>query len=156
MIQRIDSHQHFWRPARGDYGWLRADVPAVAPLVRDFLPEHLAPLLQAHGVARTVLVQAAESEAETDFMLELATAHEAIGGVVGWVDLSRPDAAASLARMARIRSSRACGRCCRTCPMTTGSHAGRIPMRSAGDGATRPALRCAGEAAPPARRCCAS
>ncbi|MGJ7528073.1 amidohydrolase family protein [Variovorax sp. GB1P17] len=101
MIQRIDSHQHFWRPARGDYGWLRAEVPAVAPLVRDFLPEHLALLLQAHGVSRTVLVQAADSEAETDFMLELATAHEVIGGVVGWVDLSRPDAAASLERMAR-------------------------------------------------------
>jgi L-fuconolactonase len=101
MTQRIDSHQHFWRPTRGDYAWLRADVPALAPLVRNFLPEHLAPLLQAHGVARTVLVQAAESEAETDFMLELATAHDAIGGVVGWVDLSSRDAAASLERMAR-------------------------------------------------------
>ena len=101
MIQRIDSHQHFWRPARGDYTWLRADVPALAPLVRDFLPEHLAPALHAHGVERTVLVQAAESEAETDFMLELAAAHEAIGGVVGWVDLGSPDAVASLERMAR-------------------------------------------------------
>lgn len=101
MTQRIDSHQHFWRPARGDYAWLRADVPALAPLMRNFLPEHLAPLLQAHDVARTVLVQAAESEAETDFMLELATAHQAIGGVVGWVDLSSPDAVASLERMAR-------------------------------------------------------
>lgn len=101
MMARIDSHQHFWRPARGDYLWLRADVPAIAPLVRDFLPEHLAPLLQAHGVARTVLVQAAESEAETDFLLELADAHAVVGGVVGWVDLSRPDAVASLERMAR-------------------------------------------------------
>ncbi|MDH6169809.1 L-fuconolactonase [Variovorax boronicumulans] len=101
MTQRIDSHQHFWRPARGDYAWLRADVPALAPLVRDFLPEHLAPLLQAHGVERTVLVQAADSEAETDFMLELATAHDVVGGVVGWVDLSAPDAVASLERMAR-------------------------------------------------------
>lgn len=101
MRQRIDSHQHFWRPARGDYTWLRADVPALAPLVRDFLPEHLAPLLQAHGVERTVLVQAADSEAETDFMLELATAHDVVGGVVGWVDLSSPDAVASLERMAR-------------------------------------------------------
>jgi len=101
MIPRIDSHQHFWRPARGDYAWLRADVPALAPLVRDFLPEHLAPLLQAHGVERTVLVQAADSEAETDFMLELAAAHDVIGGVVGWVDLSSPDAVASLERMAR-------------------------------------------------------
>lgn len=101
MIQRIDSHQHFWRPARGDYTWLSASVPALVPLVRDFLPEDLAPLLQAHGVGRTVLVQAAESKAETDFMLDLATAHDVIGGVVGWVDLSRPGAVASLERMAR-------------------------------------------------------
>jgi len=101
MTQRIDSHQHFWRPTRGDYAWLRADVPALAPLMRNFLPEHLAPLLQAHGVARTVLVQAAESEAETDFMLELATAHDAIGAVIGWVNLSSRGAVASLERMAR-------------------------------------------------------
>jgi L-fuconolactonase len=101
MATRIDSHQHFWRPARGDYTWLRADVPALAPLVRDFMPEDLMPLMKAHGVGKTVLVQAADSEAETDFMLELATAHEAIGGVVGWVDLSSRDAVASLERMAR-------------------------------------------------------
>ncbi|WP_307704214.1 amidohydrolase family protein [Variovorax paradoxus] len=101
MTTRIDSHQHFWRPARGDYTWLRADVPALAPLVRDFLPADLAPLLHAHGVEQTVLVQAADSEAETDFMLELAAAHDVVGGVVGWVDLGSPDAMASLERMAR-------------------------------------------------------
>jgi L-fuconolactonase len=101
MIQRIDSHQHFWRPARGDYQWLRADEPALAPLLRDFMPEDLAPLLAAHGVEKTVLVQAAESKAETEFMLDLASAHAFIGGVVGWVELSRPGAGAVLERMAR-------------------------------------------------------
>ncbi|MBT2336254.1 amidohydrolase family protein [Variovorax paradoxus] len=100
MTIRIDSHQHFWRPARGDYAWLRADVPALAPLVRNFLPEDLAPLLAAHGVSQTVLVQAADAEAETDFMLGLAGDHASIAGVVGWVDLSRPEAVASLERMA--------------------------------------------------------
>jgi len=101
MIQRIDSHQHFWRPARGDYRWLRADEPALAPLLRDFLPDDLAPLLAAHGVGRTVLVQAAESRAETEFMLDLASAHASIGGVVGWVELGRPGAVGTLERMAR-------------------------------------------------------
>jgi L-fuconolactonase len=100
MTLRIDSHQHFWRPARGDYRWLRADVPALASLVRDFLPEDLAPILAAHGVERTVLVQAADSEAETDFLLGLGAEHARVAGVVGWVDLSRPEAAASLERMA--------------------------------------------------------
>ena len=33
MPERIDSHHHFWRPGRADYGWLRPDLPALAPLV---------------------------------------------------------------------------------------------------------------------------
>jgi L-fuconolactonase len=100
-MTRIDSHQHFWRPSRGDYGWLRAGEPALAPLLRDFLPEHLEPMLHASGVARTVLVQAADSTAETDYLLELASRHAFIGGVVGWVDLGRRDAVQILERWAR-------------------------------------------------------
>lgn len=100
-MRRIDSHQHFWRPARADYTWLRADEPTLAPLVRDFLPEHLAPILQAHGIDQTVLVQAADSTAETEFLLELANRHDFIGGVVGWVDLSHPDAVRTLEGWAR-------------------------------------------------------
>jgi L-fuconolactonase len=98
-MQRVDAHQHFWQPARGDYGWLRADVPAVAPLVRDWLPDDLCPLLDAHGVARTVLVQATDSVAETEYLLALAAAHDFVAGVVGWVDLTRVDAAATLERL---------------------------------------------------------
>ncbi len=98
---RIDAHQHFWQPARGDYGWLRADVPALAPLLRDFLPLHLQATLAAHRVHQTVLVQAAPSEAETDFLLGLADENRFIAGVVGWVDLSRPDAVSTLQRWAR-------------------------------------------------------
>jgi L-fuconolactonase len=100
MLDRVDAHQHFWRPARGDYTWLRADVPALAPLLRDFLPEHLQPTRARQNVRQTVLVQAADSEAETDHLLELATSHEFIAGVVGWVDLRRPDSVATLERWA--------------------------------------------------------
>ena len=100
MLQRVDSHQHFWRVSRGDYGWLRADEPSLAPLLRDFGPEHLNPLRAAHGVVRTVLVQAADSTAETDFMLDLAARNAFIGGVVGWVDVSDPSSVATLERWA--------------------------------------------------------
>lgn len=89
---RIDSHQHFWIAARGDYGWLRADDPASAPLARDFLPQHLAPLLAAGEVQQTVLVQAAESLEESAFLLDLAAQCDCVAAVVGWVDLSRADA----------------------------------------------------------------
>ncbi len=93
---RIDAHQHLWRLARGDYRWLRADVPALARIHRDFEPDDLQPLLQAHGVSRTVLVQAADSVAETDDMLRLATLNDWIAGVVGWVDLSQPESVSTL------------------------------------------------------------
>ncbi|WP_213952741.1 MULTISPECIES: amidohydrolase [unclassified Variovorax] len=99
-IRRIDAHQHFWRPARGDYGWLRADDAKLAPLYRDFLPADLQATLQVHHVTQTVLVQAAPSEAETDFMLALAESTGFIGGVVGWVDLGRAESASTLARWA--------------------------------------------------------
>jgi L-fuconolactonase len=100
-MQRIDSHQHFWQLARGDYTWLRPDVPGLAPIYRDFLPEHLQPQLASHRVAQTVLVQAADSEQETEFLLDLAGRHAFVAGVVGWTDLSKPDAAATLERWAR-------------------------------------------------------
>ena len=96
-FQRIDAHQHFWRPARGDYGWLRADDPGLALLYRDFMPADLQATLQAHQVAQTVLVQAAASEAETEFMLALAESTAFIGGVVGWVDLGHAESASTLA-----------------------------------------------------------
>ena len=99
-MQRIDAHQHFWQIARGDYAWLRAEDPDVAPLVRDFMPDALAPLLRAQGVTRTVLVQATDTVAETEFMLALAAAHDVVAGVVGWVDLAGMDAAATLERLA--------------------------------------------------------
>jgi L-fuconolactonase len=86
MISRIvDSHQHFWQVGRFDYPWMS---PAVEVLYRDYLPPTLEPLLQEHGVARTVLVQASNSLDETRWMLKLADRHSFIAGVVGWVDLT--------------------------------------------------------------------
>ena len=99
-MPRTDAHQHFWRLDRGDYGWLCAGDLTTQALYRDYVPADLAPLMQAHGVTQTVLIQAADSEAETDYMLALADQHAWIGGVVGWVALSRPASSASLRRWA--------------------------------------------------------
>ena len=66
-MSRIDSHQHFWRLDRGDYGWL---TPALEPIYRDFLPEHLAPQLKRAGIHSTVLVQAAPTVEETRYLLK--------------------------------------------------------------------------------------
>jgi L-fuconolactonase len=98
VSERIDAHQHYWRLVRGDYGWL---TPALAPIYRDFEPSDLAPHLAAFGIARTVLVQAAPTEGETAFLLDLAGATPSIAGVVGWVDMEAADAPARIARLAR-------------------------------------------------------
>ena len=83
----VDAHQHFWRIDRGDYAWMG---PHVTPLLRDFMPADLAPLMGRSGVGRTVLVQAAETDAETDFLLDLAEATPFVAGVVGWADMDAP------------------------------------------------------------------
>jgi L-fuconolactonase len=95
---RVDSHQHFWQIARGDYGWLTAaDHPTIA---RDYLPHDLAPLLAAGNIDRTILVQAAPTEAETDFLLGLAAAAPFVAGVVGWIDFDDAGAADKIAQLA--------------------------------------------------------
>jgi L-fuconolactonase len=93
----IDAHQHFWRLADRNGAW---PPPELAAIYRDFLPADLAPLLERHGVARTVLVQSMPNEDDTRFMLDLARRDPFIGGVVGWVDMKAPDAAARIAALA--------------------------------------------------------
>lgn len=95
---RIDAHQHFWRRDRGDYTWL---TPALAPIYRDYLPADLAPQLEAADVARTILVQAAATVAETRYLLGLARENPFIAGVVGWVDFESGQAPAIIDEVAQ-------------------------------------------------------
>ena len=83
----IDAHQHFWRfdPVRDS--WIG---PEMSVIQRDFLPQDLEPLLQAHGITGCVVVQSDQSEAENEFQLANAARHDFIRGVVGWVDLQSP------------------------------------------------------------------
>ncbi|MDV0439235.1 amidohydrolase family protein [Xanthomonas sacchari] len=92
----IDAHVHFWRLARGDYAWL---TPDLGVLYRDYLPEDLAATLDTHGVTALVAVQAAQSEAETRYLLQLARTEPRIVGVVGWVDFDTADVAARIAAL---------------------------------------------------------
>jgi len=85
---RIDSHQHYWSLARSDYGWL---TPELAPIYRDFGPDDLKPLLASASIDRTILVQAAPTEAETRYLLNLARTEPTVAGVVGWVDFDCAD-----------------------------------------------------------------
>jgi len=97
FILQLDSHQHFWRPSRGDYGWL---TPDLVPLYRDFVPGDLAPLLDRHGIAGTVLVQAAPTVAETEYLLAVAAKAPFVKGVVGWAGFDQPGGPADIERLA--------------------------------------------------------
>ena len=80
---QIDSHQHYWKLSRGDYDWLTRDFEV---LYRDYEPDDLKPLLGLTGVSRSIVVQAAPTVSETLYLLEQASRHSSIAGVVGWVN----------------------------------------------------------------------
>ncbi|MEQ1650331.1 MAG: amidohydrolase family protein [Hyphomicrobiaceae bacterium] len=94
----VDSHHHFWSTGRDDYGWL---TPANTDLWHDALPPDLHPVLQRHGVTDTIVVQAAPSVTETDYLLGIADATPWVRGVVGWVDFSDPTHLAHITRWSK-------------------------------------------------------
>jgi len=65
----VDSHHHFWDPARARYPWLTDELAAIR---RPFCPDDLRPELAAAGVDYTVLVQTRSSEDETRAFMAIA------------------------------------------------------------------------------------
>jgi L-fuconolactonase len=94
-----------WKVARGDYFWMDTQAnPGVVAIARDFLVEDFRALAAANGVDGSVLVQAAQTVAETQWLL--AQAHASNGlilGVVGWIDMGAADAPDALERLASNR-----------------------------------------------------
>ncbi len=86
----IDAHQHFWKFDAVRDAWIDESMGV---LRRDFLPGDLEPLLESHLIDGCVAVQAEQSEAETAFLLQLASRHPRIRKVVGWVDFCAKDIA---------------------------------------------------------------
>lgn len=97
-MTKIDAHQHFWQPLRGDHDWMPEDDPVLS---RQYAPADLAPVLAGLGIEKTVLVQAAATVNETEYMLGLADASDMVAGVVGWIDFEDASDRATLERLAR-------------------------------------------------------
>lgn len=97
---RIDAHQHFWQLDQEGRDWPTSDLTAI---YQDLMPDDLKPLLHATKLDGTVLVQTMECVEETEFMLSLAERHDFILGVVGWVDMKAPHAAADIERLSQNR-----------------------------------------------------
>ena len=93
---RVDAHHHVWQLDRGDYPWLEPRMS----IYHDYTLEDLRP--QLGGIDGTVLIQAAPTEAETEFLLETArNSRNLVRGVVGWTDLAAPDAPKRIEEMAK-------------------------------------------------------
>ena len=87
----VDAHLHIWDLERSEYSWL---TPELGPLHATFTAEQARDELDAAGVRTAVLVQAEDSDRDTELMLEAADRHAWIAGVVGWVrldDLARAE-----------------------------------------------------------------
>src|SRR5699024_4654453 len=96
-MQKIDAHQHFWRYDAETDGWITDEMKV---LRRDFMPPDLEKELERNGFDGCVAVQADQSEAETQFLLELADAYPFIKGVVGWLDIGAKNLGERLAHYA--------------------------------------------------------
>jgi L-fuconolactonase len=84
----IDSHQHFWKISRGDYSWMSPDNKV---LYRDFSSSDLFSIIKDKNISQTIIIQAADTVAETEFILNIANKNSFISGVVGWVDFNKSD-----------------------------------------------------------------
>ncbi len=90
----IDSHQHFWKYEPVKHSWIDE---AMKTIRRDFLPEELALLYKENDITGSVVVEADQAETETAFLLNLASQHSFIKGVVGYTDLRAENAEERLA-----------------------------------------------------------
>jgi L-fuconolactonase len=91
---RVDAHHHLWDPGRRAYPWMDESVAAIR---RPFDVEDLDAAAGPQGFGQTVVVQAVSSVEETEELLAVAAASGRVAGVVGWVDLTDPEVAATLA-----------------------------------------------------------
>lgn len=98
---RVDAHHHFWSIARGDYFWMDPSNVAQKPILRDFGPGDLDSFRKKWEIDRTVLVQAAPTIEETEYLLSIAEATPWVGKVVGWIDFEDKSHLRHLERFAR-------------------------------------------------------
>lgn len=96
----IDSHQHFWKYEPVKHSWIDDDM---ATIRRDFMPADLKKVYDENGIDGCVAVQADQTLAETDFLLQLSHENDFIKGIVGWVDLRHVDVDEVLEKYSRFK-----------------------------------------------------
>lgn len=84
---KIDAHHHLWKYSAPQYPWISENMGV---LRRDFLIQDLMDVLEESNIEGVVTVQARQTLAETQWLLDLARNRNFIRGVVGWVALTDP------------------------------------------------------------------
>jgi L-fuconolactonase len=102
--ERIDSHHHLWKYSPKEYPWMLDGMDSIR---RDFLVSELQQAMKEGGIDGVVTVQARQSLVETEWLLDLASRHDFMRGVVGWVPLTDPAVATYLERYAANRKLKA-------------------------------------------------
>lgn len=83
----IDAHLHLWDLTTGDYTW---NTAALGVVYAGFDDTAAAAALASAGVARAVLVQAADTVGDAERMFAVAAARPWVAGVVAWIPLTDP------------------------------------------------------------------
>jgi L-fuconolactonase len=76
------------------------NVDSLASLRRNFAVEDLVEATGDSDVSQTIVVQARQSLAESESLIDIARRHSLIGGVVGWLALCAPDARSAIELLA--------------------------------------------------------
>ncbi len=84
MQQIIDTHIHVWNFDKAEYDWLKNDTSI---LKRTYHIEEIEAERQQAAITGGILVQAANTPPDTNWMLQVADKTEWVKGVVGWVPL---------------------------------------------------------------------
>jgi len=88
-MKLIDTHIHVWNLEQVEYPWLKGNTTL---LNKNYELAELEGSRVRAGVTGGVLVQAANSLEDTEWMWRVAGENEWIRGVVGWVPLMDPEA----------------------------------------------------------------
>lgn len=97
-MRLFDAHQHFWTIGGPGQTWPDAAWPRIH---HDFGPDDLRAEAQGLDLIGTILVQSQPDDRDTDWMIETVGRDPLVGGIVGWADFDRPDAAGRIADLAR-------------------------------------------------------
>jgi L-fuconolactonase len=93
----IDAHVHLWDLASRPQPWI--EPVSMASIHRTFGNDDLDEIAVTAGIAGVVLIQTSNDRVETIDYLENASRNPLIRGVVGWVDIGRPDLSDQIAEL---------------------------------------------------------